>query len=171
LVAENVSVVSRVAGVLLDAVCVLSDTEERALQELSRTLQVDWACLRLELTFLRASAVDLAAVTALGEGSICDELRKKIHDRCHRLVGKSGGDSEEEIGERIAQYGRIVKDPQKTSGSLRDAVGFVFAQRCTDGGSNVDLAHLGGAMFAAFYEEVHQLLDEIDFELLIEDLV
>ena len=154
----------RVAGVLLDAVCVLSDTEERALQELSRTLQVDWARLRLELTFLRASAVDLAAVTALGEGFICDELRQRIRDCCQRLVSQSGSDSEGEIGERIALYGRIVEDPQKNSGSLRDAVGFVFAQCCTDGDSNVDLAHLGGAMFAAFYEEVHQLLDAIDFE-------
>ena len=132
---ENVSVV-RVAGVLLDAVCVLSDTEERALQELSRTLQVDWARLRLELTFLRASAVDLAAVTALGEGLICDELRQKIRDRCKRLVSQSGSDSEGEIGERIALYGRIFKDPQKSSGSLRDAVGFVFAQCCTDGDSS-----------------------------------
>ncbi len=156
--------VVRVAGVLLDAVCVLSDTEERALQELSRTLQVDRARLRLELMFLRASAVDLAAVTALGEGFICDELRQRIRDCCQRLVSQSGSDSEGEIGERIALYGRIVKDPQKNSGSLRDAVGFVFAQCCTDGDSNVDLAHLGGAMFAAFYEEVHQLLDEIDFE-------
>lgn len=161
--------VVRVAGLLLDAVCVLSDTEERALKELSQTLQVDWARLRLELTFLRASAVDLAAVTALGEGFICDELRQIIRDRCQRLVSQSGSDSEGEIGERIALYGRIVKDPQKTSGSLRDAVGFVFAQCCTDGDSNVDLAHLGGAMFAAFYEEVHQLLDAIDFDPSMED--
>ena len=168
MVAENVSVVS-VAAVLLDAVCVLSDTEERALQELSRTLQVDRARLRLELTLLRASAVDLAAVTALGEGLICDELRQKVRDRCQRLVNQSGGDSEGETGERIALYGRIVNDPQKTSGSLRDAIGFVFAQCCTDGDSNVDLAHLGGAMFAVFYEEVHQLLDSIDFEPSMED--
>ena len=124
--------VVRVAGVLLDAVYVLSDTEERALQELSQTLQVDWARLRLELTFLRASAVDLAAVTALGEGSICDELRQKIRNRCQCLVSQYGSDSEGEIGERIALYGQIVKDPQKTSGSLRDAVGFVFAQCCAE---------------------------------------
>ena len=168
MVAENVSVV-RVAGVLLDAVCVLSDTEECALQELSRTLQVDWARLRLELTFLRASAVDLAALTALGEGSIYDELHQKIRDCCQRLVIQSIGYSEGEIGERVTLYERIVNDPQKTSGSLRDAVGFVFAQCCTDGDSNVDLAHLGGAMFAAFYEEVHQLLDAIDFESSMED--
>ena len=154
---------------LLDAVCLLSDTEERALQELSRTLQVDWARLRLELTFLRASAVDLAAVTVLGEGFICDELRQRIRDRCQRLVSQSGSDFEGETGERFALYGRIVKDPQKNTGSLRDAVGFVFAQCCTDGDSNVDLAHLGGAMFAAFYEEVHQLLDAIDFEPSMED--
>ena len=162
------SVVS-VAAVLLDAACVLSDTEECALQELSRTLQVDRARLQLEITLLRASAVDLAAVTALGEGFICDELRQRIRDRCRRLVSQPSGDSEGEIGERIALYGRIVNDPQKTSGSLRDAVGFVFAQCCTDGDSNVDLAHLGGAMFAAFYEEVHQLLDAIDFEPSMED--
>ena len=161
----------RVAGVLLDAVCVLSDTEERVLQELSQTLQVDGVPLRLELMFLRASAVDLAIVTALGEGSIYEELHQKIRDCCLRLVSQSSGDSEGEMGERITLNRRIFNDPQKTSGSLRDAGGFVLAQCCTDGDSNVDLAHLGGAMFAAFYEEVHQLLDEIDFEPLIEDLV
>ena len=168
MVAENVSVV-RVAGILLDAVCVLSDTEERVLQELSQTLKVDCARLRLELTFLRASAVDLAALTALGEGSIYDELNQEIRDCCQRLVSRLSGDSEGEIDERITLYRRIVNDPQKTSGNLRDAVGFFFAQCCTDGDSNVDLAHLGGAMFAAFYEEVHQLLDAIDFEPSMED--
>lgn len=161
--------ITRLTGVLLDAVCVLSETEERALQELSQTLQVDWVRLRLELTFLRASAVDLAVVTALGEGSICNDLRQNIRDRLQRLISQSGGDFEEEIGDRVALYGHVVNDPKKTSGSLRDAVGIAFAQCCTGGDDNADLAHLGGAMFAAFYDEVHQLLEVIDVEPPIED--
>ena len=123
---------------------------------------MDWARLQSELVFLRASAVDLAAVTALGDGPFCDDLRHGIRDRWQRLAGRSGVDFEGEIDERIAPHGQVVSDPQKTSGSLRDAVGFVFSQCCTDGDPNADLAHLGGAMFAALYDEVHQLLEAID---------
>ena len=159
--AERMSVIG-LAGALSDAICVLSETEERALRELSRTLGVDWARLQSELVFLRASAVDLAAVTALGDGPLCDDLRQGIRDRWQRLAGRSGVDFEGEIDERTAPYGQVVSDPQKTSGSLRDAVGFVFSQCCTDGDPNADLAHLGGAMFAALYDEVYQLLEAID---------
>ena len=104
----------------------------------------------------------MAAVTALGDGPLCDDLRQGIRDSWGRLVARSGVDFEGEIDERTAPYGKVVSDPQKTSGSLRDAVGNVFSQCCTDGDANADLAHLGGAMFAALYDEVYQLLEAID---------
>lgn len=159
---DNQATPIELAAVLMDAICVPAERERAALEELTSHLGMDLGQVQSELMFLRAFAVDLAASTTLGQGPSCEILRRHLQQSWQRLEGEVGAGLADDLQERFEVYAHITSGPQSHPAGLRGAVGQVFAHCCNAGEQGGDMALLGGAMFAAFYEEVCQLFDAVD---------
>ncbi len=161
LAAERASTIE-LAALLMDAICRPAEREQTALRELTSALGVELGRVQSELTFLRAYATDLAFATTLADEPTRADLRNRLYQHWQRLEGDVGMGLSEDLRDHLVLYGQAASGQSKGSGRLRDAVGSAFARCCADGDINADLAYLGGAMFAAFYDEVCRLLEAVD---------
>jgi hypothetical protein len=157
------------AAVLMDAICTPAEREREAIEELTDYLGMDVEQVQSELVFLRAFAVDLAVTTALGQDEGRDTMQRYLHQNWQRLESESGNPLADDLYERFEVYARMASNSNPQPGGLRGAVGQVFAHCCNAGERAADMALLGGAMFAAFYEEICQLFDSVDLVVSPED--
>lgn len=157
------------AAVLMDAVCTPAEREREALEELTGHLGMDVEQVQSELVFLRAFAVDWALATALGPGAGRDAMQRHLHQSWQRLENDTGHSLADDLYSRCEMYASRASGPQPHPDGLRGAVGQVFAHCCNAGERGADIALLGGAMFAAFYEETCQLFDAVDLAILPAD--
>ncbi len=153
------------AAVLMDAICLPGEREQDALGALADALGVELGRVQSELMFLRAYAADLAFATTLADESTRADMQNRLYQHWQRLEDDVGLGLGEDLRDHLALYGQAAGGQPKGPGSLRDAVGSAFARCCAGGDINADLAYLGGAMFAAFYDEVCRLIEAIDLVL------
>lgn len=146
----------------MDAICLPAEREQDALRALTGALGVELGQVQSELMFLRAYAADLAFATALADESARLDLQTRLYRHWQRLESDAEMGLSEDLQDRLALYAQAAGGQQKGFGSLRDAVGSAFARCCADGDINADLAYLGGAMFAAFYDEVCGFLEAVE---------
>ena len=154
-----------IGALLMDAVCTPSAQEQDALSELAIHLGVELERMQTELLYLRAFAVDFALALSLGESPAKEAIT--THYYSHRdLVAREAGEGLlEDLQLRLAAYARVVGDADADPDGLKGQLGQLFADNCQDGGQSPDLALLGGAMFAALFEEVADLFNVVDIVL------
>ena len=160
-----------VAALMMDAVCTPSDREEDALRELAAHLQVPLETIQSELLYLRAFAVDFATSVTMPESP----EKKAVVERYNGhwgLIGKEAGEGVlEDLELRLRAYAEAVSASSPNPEGLRGLVGKVFAQICTADvnlpgrASGEELGFLGGAMFAALFDEMADLFDNVDIVL------
>ena len=154
-----------IAALLMDAVCTPTEREQTALAELAVRLGVDLGHLQSELMLLRAFAVDFATAMTLGQTPARRAILMRIYQHWERLDREVGAGLLEDLQEHLALYGEAVGTVGGDKAGLSALVGRAFAQCCRGGEHGEDLALLGGSMFGAFFEEIADLLDNLDVAL------
>ncbi len=158
-----------IAVLLMDAVCTPSEQEHGALRQLATHLEVDLQRLQAELLYLRAFAVDFAMALALGGSSEREAVATRYYRHWDRIAQEAGEDVLEDLQGRLESYSRVIDDSGSSQDPLRDQIGRAFALRCQAEKQDQELALLGGAMFAAFFDEVTDLFHTVDIVLYEED--
>ena len=162
-----------VAALMMDAVCTPSNQEEDALRELATHLQVALETIQTELLYLRAFAVDFAAAVTLADSAEKTAVVDQYNGHW-ALIGKEAGQGVlDELELRVRAYTEAVADTAPNPEGLRGLVGTIFARICVaadgsrSGGhpNGRDLAFLGGAMFAALFDEMADLFNAVDIVL------
>jgi len=87
------------------------------------------------------------------------------------MVGKEAGrDNETEPRGRLQYFPGATQSPEGAGSGLAEQVGLAFATRLVGGGGGGegldDLAMLGGSMFAALFDELTKLLEEVEIVIL-----
>jgi hypothetical protein len=153
-------------GVLLmDGVCTPSAQEQDALSELAIHLGVELERIQTELLYLRAFAVDFAMALALGESPAKEAVTAHYYSHWDLVAREAGEAVLEDLQARLQVYAQAVDDLSPNPAGLRGQVGQVFADHCQAGEQSPDLALLGGAMFAALFEEIADLFNTVDIVL------
>ena len=154
-----------IAALLMDAVCTPEEKEQAALNELADHLQVDLDQMQSELLFLRAFAVDFATAMALGQAPERQAILERYYLHWEQIDQEVGGGLLADLQARLQLYTETVGSHERAPAGLKGLVGRAFAQCC--GGDEVEeeLAVLGGEMFGALFEEVVDLLQEVDIAL------
>ena len=160
-----------VAALMMDAVCTPSDREEEALRELAAHLQVPLETIQSELLYLRAFAVDFATSVTMPESPEKNAVVERYNGHWG-LIGKEAGEGVlEDLELRLRAYAEAVSSSAPNPEGLRGLVGKVFARICAAAvnlpghASGEELAFLGGAMFAALFDEMADLFDSVDIVL------
>ena len=153
-------------GVLLmDAVCTPSAPEQDALRELAIHLGVELERMQTELLYLRAFAVDFALALSLGESPAKEAITTHYYSHWDLVAREAGEGLLEDLRLRLAAYARVIGDADVHSDGLKGQLGQLFANNCQGGEQSQDLALLGGAMFAALFEEIADLFNTVDIVL------
>ena len=153
------------AALLMDAVCAPTDREEEALVELVQHLQVPVNRIQSELLYLRAFAVDFAAVVGLAESREKEAILTHYQGHWELIGREAGSEVLSELSDRMSAYSEAIGDAAPNPEGLRGCIGSVFSQLCSTEDRGEDLAILGGAMFAGIFEEVADLFSTVDIVL------
>ena len=155
------------AALLMDAVCVPSPREREALGELAEYLEVELECLQLELLFLRAFALDFALAVGLGDTPEREAILAQYYLHWERIAQRSDQRLVEDLKERLGRYGDVAVGPVPDPRGLSSQIGQTFARSCGAGDqASGELALLGGRMFGAFFEEITDLVGNVEIDLL-----
>lgn len=162
------------AALMMDAVCTPSEQEEDALRELARHLQVPLETIQTELLYLRAFAVDFAAALSLTDSPEKTAVVDQYNGHWGR-IGKEAGEAVlDDLERHLTAYAEAVADSAPNPDGLRGLVGGLFAANCAESGAipaepggetGQDLSYLGGAMFAALFDEMADLFGSVDIVL------
>lgn len=150
------------AALLMDAVCAPASQEEDALRQLTAQLRVDLSRTRSELMFLRAFAVDFAASMALGAGPEHQAIQECYYQHWERLDHQVGGGLLTDLKARLEYYTEVLDQPGREPTGLKGMMGRAFARCCGDGPAGQELAFLGGEMFGAVFDEIADLLQDVE---------
>ena len=164
------------AALMMDAVCTPSEQEEDALRELAAHLRVPLATLQTELLFLRAFAVDFAVAVSLPDSPEKTAVADQYNGHWGRIGKEAGEGVLDDLEVRLTAYEEAVADTSPNPDGLRGLVGGQFAANFAgleNDGPNAgparetgqDLAFLGGAMFAALFDEMADLFATVDLVL------
>lgn len=164
---KNQATPVELAALFMDAACRPSAAEESALSQLAEFLDIDLSGMLAELMFLRAFSVDFAIQITLSEGGPEKEAILTHYYQHWEMVGKEADvDIEADLRERLQYYLEATQSPEGAGSGLTEQVGLAFATRLVgDGGGSDgldDLAMLGGSMFAALFDELTRLLEEVE---------
>ena len=154
-----------IAALLMEAVCTPAEQEQDALGQLAAHLGVELPVIQAELMYLRAFAVDFATAMALSESPEKEAIEANYYHHWDRIAQEAGAEVLDDLRQRLDFYTGVVNDSAASTNLLKDQIGQAFAWYCQVGESNPDLAVLGGAMFAAFFDEVVDLFDRVDIVL------
>lgn len=153
-------------ALLMDTACRPSGAEESALRELAEFLDVDLQGMLAELMFLRAFSVDFALQITLGEGPERQAILAAYYQHWEMVGNEAGIDIADELQNRLQYYLESTDADEGAGSGLTGQVGFAFATRLVGSGEwRDDLAMLGGSMFAALFEEVTELIQEVEIVL------
>ena len=165
-----------IGALLMETVCVSGASEQPALEELAEHLGTPLGRMQSELLFLRAFAVDFALNMSLGDGPARWAIGEQYYRHWETVAEGAGGDSMEGLEEHINFYTEVVNSSYIGAGGLTEQVGMAFASRCLpaaaddDGdsqpGNSMDLAMLGGSMFVALFDEVSDMLTQVEIVLI-----
>lgn len=153
------------AALLMDTVCAPTPQEQDALGELAAQLQVDLGKMQIELMFLRAFAVDFAIDMALGAGLERQAIRAHYYRHWERISQETGEEVLADLQARLNFYAEALEEPGQDPTSLKGTIGRAFALCCGEGSTVQELALLGGEMFGALFDEIAELLQEVDIVL------
>ena len=154
-----------IGALLMDAVCTPSAPEQDALRELAIHLGVKLERMQTELLYLRAFAVDFALALSLGESPAKEAITTHYYSHWDLVAREAGEGLLEDLRLRLAAYARVIGDADVHSDGLKGQLGQLFANNCQGGEQSQDLALLGGAMFAALFEEIADLFNTVDIVL------
>ena len=139
----------------MDVVCTPSAQEQDALSELAIHLGVELERIQTELLYLRAFAVDFALALSLGESPAKEAITTHYYSHWDLVAREADEGLLEDLQLRLAAYARVVGDADANPDGLKGQ----------GGEQSQDLALLGGAMFAALFEEVADLFNAVDIVL------
>jgi hypothetical protein len=148
---------SQLSHLLLQTVIEPGAGEAQAVHALSEPLGVTPEELQVELLYTRAFAVELALQVGLGGSDVEDRLR----DEYVASLRQVDEDAWEMMQERLETYRAFTEQAEGTTG-LAGTMGGCFAAIFEQGPLTADLAHLGGRLFTALFDEISQLLTQID---------
>ena len=154
-----------IAALLMDAVCTPEEREQTALGELAAHLQIDLDQMQSELLFLRAFAVDFATAMALGQAPERQAILERYYLHWEQIDQEAGGGLLTDLQARLQLYTETVGSHERTPAGLKGLVGRTFARCCERDEVEEELTVLGGEMFGALFEEVVDLLQEVDIAL------
>ncbi len=151
------------AALLMETVRRPSGAEESALRELAEYLGVGLQSMQSELMFLRAFAVDFATGIALGDSAEKQAILERYYQHWEIMDNEAESDVLDQLQDRLQLYFDAIDSPESGPAGLGSQVGLAFATRCDETGEwREDLAMLGGSMFAALFDEVTDLLQEVE---------
>ena len=151
------------AALLMETVCRPSGAEESALRELAEYLGVGLQSMQAELMFLRAFAVDFATGMALGDSAEKRAILERYYQHWEMVDNEAGSDVTDQLQDHIQFYIDAIDSPELGAVGLGSQIGLAFASRCEETDEwREDLAMLGGSMFAALFDEVTDLLQEVE---------
>ena len=158
---KNQATPVELAALFMDTACRPSGAEESALRELAEFLDIDLSGMLAELMFLRAFSVDFAIQITLGEGPEKQAILTHYYQHWDMVGSKAGVDIREDLSQRLQYYLEATQAPGGSG--LASQVGLAFATRLVGGGDGLDdLAMLGGSMFAALFDELTGLLQDLE---------
>lgn len=155
------------AALLADSVLVPGPGEQDAVQQLGQALAVPADRISEELMFLRAFAVDFAVLMSLGDAPAKDQILGGYYEHWRRIDAEAEG-AMEALEERLRDYAALVGSIEPGQGGLGRQVGQALAVRCgvQAGIEAGELMVFGARLFAVLYDEVTQLLTDVDIVLL-----
>ena len=164
---KNQATPVELAALFMDTACRPSGAEENALSQLAEYLDIDLSGMLAELMFLRAFSVDFAIQITLGEGGKEKEAILAHYYQHWEMVGNEADvDITEDLRDRLHYYLEATQSPEGAGSGLTQQVGLAFATRLVGGrggGDGLeDLAVLGGSMFAALFDELTKLLEDVE---------
>jgi len=156
-------------GVLLRQIVVEPGAGEmEAVQSLAESIGVAPEIIQLELLHTRAFAVELALQISLSDDQVAMQLREQFAARIRE--GHHDSQASELLQQRLETFHAVIEDEHTTAG-LAAAVGQCFAAHFAAGALAGDLAHLAGRLFAGLFDEVCDLLAEVELvEIDVDDL-
>ena len=165
-----------IGALLMETVCVSGASEQPALEELAEYLGTPLGRMQSELLFLRAFAVDFALNMSLGDGPARWAIAEQYYRHWEMVAEGTGHDTIEGLEERLNFYTEVINTSHIGAAGLTEQVGMAFASRClstgadedgdSQSGSSVDLAMLGGSMFVALFDEVSDMLTQVEIVLI-----
>ena len=164
-----------IGALLMETVCVSGASEQPALEELAEYLGTPLGRMQSELLFLRAFAVDFALNMSLGDGPARWAIADQYYRHWETVAEGAGEDTIDGLEEHLNYYTEVVNTSHIGTAGLTEQVGMAFASRCLstadeDGdspsGSSSDLAMLGGSMFVALFDEVSDILTQVEIVLI-----
>ena len=148
---------SQLSRLLLQTVIEPGEGEAQAVDALSGPLGVTPEQIEVELLYTRAFAVELALQVGLGDRDMEDQLR----DEYVASLRQTDEGAWEMMQERLETYRAFTEQADGTTG-LAGTMGGCFAAIFEQGPLTANLAHLGGRLFTALFDEICQLLTQID---------
>ena len=165
-----------IGALLMETVCVSGASEQPALEELAEYLGTPLGRMQSELLFLRAFAVDFALNMSLGDGPARWAIAEQYYRHWETVAEGAGEDTMDGLEEHLNYYTEVVNTSHIGAAGLTEQVGMAFATRCMpavsgeDGephsGNSADLAMLGGSMFVALFDEVSDMLTQVEIVLI-----
>lgn len=163
---KNQTTPEALAALLMDAACKTSAQERQALEQLGGLLAIDPGLVQAELMFLRTFAVDMAVATALGPDPERTALMELFYQYWERIAQEVEFGLVEDLEAHLQYYTEALEQSLGAGRGLGDEVGQAFAARfATAGDGAAELALLGGRMFGTLYEEVADLLEQVEIVL------
>lgn len=156
------------SAVLFQAVVIPGAGEQEAAASVATALDVPTAHVQLELLHARAFAVEMALRVGLSDTPAAQQLREQYAARLREQSGQEQEAAWELLQERLGMYEAAVETA--AASGLATLVGNSFSRLFEPGPAAGpaaremagDLAHLGGRLFAALFEEVNGLLAEVE---------
>ena len=150
------------SALLVECVCVPGPGEQQAVGLLATALNVGPEAIAEELLYLRAFAVDFAVLMSLGDTPAKDQILALYYEHWQRLDQEVEG-ARAALEERLQAYAAVVGDVTPGQGGLARQLGIALAARINgEGQAPGELMVFGARLFAALYDEVRNLLTEID---------
>ena len=166
-----------IGALLMETVCVSGVSEQPALEELAEYLGTPLGRMQSELLFLRAFAVDFALNMSLGDGPARWAIAEQYYRHWETVAEGVGEDTIDGLEEHLNFYTEVINTSHFGAAGLTEQVGMAFASRClsadaagedgdSQSGNTVDLAMLGGSMFVALFDEVSDMLTQVEIVLI-----
>ncbi len=149
--------VAQLSSLLLQTVTEPGDGERPATDALASQMHISSSQIQLELLHARAFAVDLALETGLGDSS----TQLQLKERYTASLQNADEEAWELLHERLQTYHAFAEQADASTG-LTGAIGGCFAALFEPGPLTPDLAHLGGRLFSALFDEISELLVQVE---------
>ncbi|MFH1569321.1 MAG: hypothetical protein ABIL09_15100, partial [Gemmatimonadota bacterium] len=104
----------------------------------------------------------------LGDSAERRAIMARYYEHWDHVAAEAGPEVLGDLEDRLQRYAETVAEAAGPDG-LAGQVGRTFAACCDVGAGGDDLAMLGGAMFAALFEEVCDLLANLEIVLFGEE--